>query len=245
MLDHVRGDRLDQRKYPWVSLTQAAIYLISPDDKLRMAAIRSHDWEMPFKLLRELIEGGKITVYEAWDEPFKSIPKQEFFGVPIKYPSYPDDRQESIRRAYQPGGGAFIECNLLTKPSSLPARDRYFVRGKREPRWRDLKIQSQELVAVFEAANIEASAEFKAFAEIEPAQPDDDTGKRSRRKTELVDRAITELFPTGIPEELPNAELIREVMKWAVTQCKKNNLAPPIISDSTILRAAGRKDKPN
>jgi hypothetical protein len=150
MFDHVRGDQLDQRKYPWISLTQAAIYLMSPDDAERLRAVNSHDWKRPFEHLREWIEDGKLTVYDGWTGPFQPIPKEVFFGVPIRYPSYPDDRQEDIRRAYQPGFRAFIECNLL------PPRDQYFESKKYAPKWRDLKIRSQQLITVFEAANIEA-----------------------------------------------------------------------------------------
>jgi len=156
MFDHVRGDQLDQRKYPWISLTQAAIYLMSPDDAERLRAVNSHDWKRPFEHLREWIEDGKLTVYDGWTGPFQPIPKEVFFGVPIRYPSYPDDRQEDIRRAYQPGFRAFIECNLS------PPRDQYFESKKYAPKWRDLKIRSQQLITVFEAANIEAFNEIAA-----------------------------------------------------------------------------------
>jgi len=148
MFDHVRGDRLDQQKYPWISLTQAAIYLMSPDDAERQRAVNSHDWKRPFERLREWIEDGKLTVYDGWTGPFQPISKESFFGVPIRYPSYPDDRQEDIRRAYQPGFHAFIECNLS------PPRDQYFEERKYQPKWRDLKIRSQQLVAIFEAEKI-------------------------------------------------------------------------------------------
>jgi hypothetical protein len=142
MFDHVRGDQLDQHKYPWLTLTQGAIYLISPDDAERVRAIIFHDWARPFKRLHKWIEDGKLTVYDGWNEPYEPIPKEDFFGVWIRYPSYPDDRQEDIRRAYQPGFRAFIDCDL-----SWP-RNRYFEARKYEPKWRDLKIQSQELVAI-------------------------------------------------------------------------------------------------
>jgi len=165
MFDHVRGDQLDQRKYPWISLTQAAIYLMSPDDAERLRAVNSHDWKRPFEHLREWIEDGKLTVYDGWTGPFQPIPKEVFFGVPICYPSYPDDRQEDIRRAYQPGFQAFIECNLT------PPRDRYFEKRKFEPKWRDLKIRSQELVAIFAADRAADQPEDKQKAKPGP-KPD-------------------------------------------------------------------------
>ena len=156
MFNHVRGDRLDQQKYPWISLTQAAIYLMAPDDAERLRAVNSHDWERPFQRLHKWIEDGKLTVYEGWTGPFQPIRKEDFFGVPIRYPSYPENRQEDIRRAYQPGFRAFIECNLL------PPRDQYFESKKYAPKWRDLKIRSQELATIFEAENSEAFNEIAA-----------------------------------------------------------------------------------
>src|SRR6516162_9744840 len=138
MFDHVRGDRLDQQKYPWISLTQAAVYLMSPDDVERQRAIDSHEWERPFKRLHKWIEDGKLIVYDGWTEPYKSIPQEDFFGVRIRYPSYPDDRQEDIRRAYQAGFRTFIDCDLSQ------SWNRYFEVRKFEPKWRDLKIRSQQ-----------------------------------------------------------------------------------------------------
>ena len=169
MLDHVRGDRLDQHKYPWINLTQAAIYLMSPDDAERLRAINSHDWEQPFKRLHKLIEDGKLSVYEGWTEPYRPIPKEDFFGVWIRYPSYPDDRQEDIRRAYQPGFRTFIDCDL-----SQP-RNRYFEARTFNPKWRDLKIRSQQLVTIFEAENIEA------FNEIAPTLAPDQFEDRPQK----------------------------------------------------------------
>ena len=176
MFDHVHGDWLDQRRYPWISLTQAAIYLISPGDDTRLAATNSHDWDRPFKYLREWIESGQIIVYEGWNMPFRPIPKEEFFGVPFKYSSHPEARQEEIRRAYRPGGNAFIECNLTRRPQEV-VFDRYFENDKFEPRWRDLKIRSQELVGVLQAANLEAFAKLAEIAPVAEADDDQQTAK--------------------------------------------------------------------
>jgi hypothetical protein len=232
MFDHVRGDRLDQQKYPWISLTQAAIYLMPPDDAERQRAINSHDWERPFKRLHKWIEDGKLTVYEGWNEPYKSIPKEDFFGIWIRYPSYPDNRQEDIRRAYQSGFRTFIDCDRLQP------RNRYFEARKFEPKWRDLIIRSQELVAIFEAE--------KAFNEI-AAIPDEisaiPTEHRASRKSELVKKAIAGLFPEGISKSLPNKDLVQQIMKWLTDYCKENGIPLPAISATTILRASGRKDK--
>jgi len=181
MFDHVHHDWLDQRKYPWVSLTEAAIYLISPDDDARLAAVNSHDWEHPFNRLREWIVGGKITVYEAWhDGPCKPIPKEEFFGVLIKYPSYPEAKQRQIGLAFMPGGKAFIQCNLARRPKEV-VFDRYFEKGKSEPRWRDLKVRSEELVAALKASNIEAAAELEAM--VFPTDPPDQIEEEDHQQT--------------------------------------------------------------
>jgi hypothetical protein len=169
MFDHVRGDRLDQHKYPWISLTQAAIYLMSPDDVERQRAINSDDWARPFRKLAEWIESGRLTVYDGWEPPYKTIPKEEFFDVPFKYPSYPESRGG---RAYQIGVRTFIECNLS------PPRDRYFQSRKSEPKWRDLKIQSQQLVALFEAENIEAFNEIAAT--LVPADQHEDRPQKAK-----------------------------------------------------------------
>jgi len=236
MFDHIRGDELDQRKYPWINLTEAAVYLISPDDAERMRAINSHDWERPFKRLHKWIEDGKLTIYEGWTEPYKAIPKEDFFGVRIRYPSYPEDRQEDIRRAYQAGFRTFIDCDL-----SQP-RNRYFEARTFNPKWRDLKIRSQELVAIFEAENIDAFNEIAATPD-EPAADQPEERQRAGRKSALVEKAIAECFPKGIPEALPNPELVQQIMKWLTDYCKENSMPPPVISATTVLRTAGRKDK--
>jgi hypothetical protein len=258
MFDHVRGDRLDQHKYPWISLTQAAIYLMSPDDAERLRTIIFHDWARPFRRLIELIESEQLTVYEGWTQPHKPIPKEDFFGVPIRYPSYPDEGQENIRCAYQPGFRAFIDCDL-----SWP-RNRYFEARRYEPKYRDLKIRSQQLVAIALEINGQTKSDkgqqdlrgmpkdMSKFYEPWPdyewlAAPtvDDQPEERQRaaRKSGLVEKAIAGRFPEGIPESLLNKELVREIVKWLENYCKENGMQAPAISSTTILRASGRKAK--
>jgi hypothetical protein len=258
MFDHVRGDRLDQHKYPWISLTQAAIYLMSPDHAERLRTIIFHAWAQPFRRLIELIESGQLPVYEGWTEPHKPIPKEFFFGVWIRYPTYPDDRQEDIRRAYQAGFRTFIDCDL-----SQP-RNRYFEARKFEPKWRDLKIRSQQLVAIALEINGQTKSDkgqqdlrgmpkdmskfFEPWPDYEwlaaPAVDDQpEERQRAARKSALVKKAIAGRFPEGIPKDLPNPELVQEVMIWLADDCKANSIAPPAISASTILRASGRKAK--
>jgi hypothetical protein len=67
--------------------------------------------------------------------------------------------------------------------------------------------------------------------------------QRSARKSELVKKAIAGLFPKGVPKTLPNPELVQQIMNSLADYCKENGIAKPAISPSTVLRAAGRKDK--
>jgi hypothetical protein len=65
--------------------------------------------------------------------------------------------------------------------------------------------------------------------------------QRAARKSELVKKAIAGCFPKGIPEILPNPELIQAIMKWLANYCKENEMSLPKISDTQILRVSGRK----
>ncbi len=144
MFNHVLGDRLDQRKYPWIGLSDAAVYMLSPTDAGRLAAVEAHDWERPFLRLFEWIEEGTVIVYDGTEAPFKPIPKEEFFGVPIKYPTYPREVLLSgdIGLHFKPGEKTYIDCNSgrVSFSRVSPVVDQYYIRGNCEPRWRDLKI---------------------------------------------------------------------------------------------------------
>jgi hypothetical protein len=65
--------------------------------------------------------------------------------------------------------------------------------------------------------------------------------QRAARKSELVEKAIAGRFPTGIPETLPNPELIQAIMRWLADYCRENEMPLTEISDSQILRVSGRK----
>jgi hypothetical protein len=67
--------------------------------------------------------------------------------------------------------------------------------------------------------------------------------QRAARKSELVEKAIAKCFPEGVPESLPNKELVQRVVKCLGNYCKENGMQAPAISATTTLRAAGRKDK--
>jgi hypothetical protein len=155
---------LDQRKYPWISLTNAAVYLSRRDSSGRSRAVYCHEWEPPFSLLFEWIETDKIAVYEGLKTPFKRIQKQEFLGVPIKFPSYTLADRLEIGSHFQPGNSAYIECNHNLSRFT-PARDRYYARDKSEPRWHDLRVQSKELIAVLQTACADGSARVAARSE--------------------------------------------------------------------------------
>ena len=143
-----RGDPfpwLDQHKYPWISLTNAAVFLSERDSTGRSKAVYCHEWAPPFNLLLEWIDTDLITVHEASAEaPFKRISRKEFLGVPIKFPSYTlADRLEIISR-FEPGNEAYIECNHNLSRFT-PAKDRYYTRNENEPRWHDLRVQSERV----------------------------------------------------------------------------------------------------
>jgi hypothetical protein len=76
-----------------------------------------------------------------------------------------------------------------------------------------------------------------------PAADQPEERQRAARKSALVEKAITGCFPKGIPETLPNPELVQQIMKWLADYCKENTMPLPVISPTTILRASGRKDK--
>jgi hypothetical protein len=73
-------------------------------------------------------------------------------------------------------------------------------------------------------------------------------GKSSRKrrrtpKLENVQRAIKELYPNGVPDQLmlPNALLCQQVSEKLNEIAKSKQMKPLSISDDTILRAAGRR----
>jgi hypothetical protein len=132
-------------------LTNAAIYLSGRDSSGRSRAVFCHEWEPPFSLLFEWIEAGKITVYEGSEATFEQIQKEEFVGVPVKFPSYTLADRLEIGSRFEPGNITYIECNHNLSRFT-PAKDRYYVKDKSEPRWHDLRVQSEELIAVLKVA---------------------------------------------------------------------------------------------
>jgi hypothetical protein len=57
-----------------------------------------------------------------------------------------------------------------------------------------------------------------------------------------VKKAIAGCFPKGIPETLPNPELVQQIMKWLANYCKENEMSLPAISPTQVLRVSGRKE---
>jgi hypothetical protein len=138
---------LDQRKYPWISLTNAAVYMSRRDPCGRSRAVYHHEWDPPFSLLLEWIETESIEVFDRSQSPFQRISKEALTGVPIKYPTYTLADGLEIGSLFQPGGSTYIECNHNLSRFT-PARDRFFLQGKSEPHWHDLRISSERLIAV-------------------------------------------------------------------------------------------------
>jgi hypothetical protein len=64
---------------------------------------------------------------------------------------------------------------------------------------------------------------------------------RKRPKRDLAEKAINDLWPNGIPKELLRKQIKKVVSNWITDYCKRKNIPKPIVSDDTILRAAGRK----
>jgi hypothetical protein len=138
---------LDHHKYPWISLTNAAAYLSRRDPCGRSRAVYHHEWEPPFSILLEWIETGMIEVYECSKRPFERIPKEEVLGIPVKYPTYTLADRLEIGSLFQPGSSTYIECHHNLSRFT-PARDCYYLKGKSEPHWHDLRIASEQLIAV-------------------------------------------------------------------------------------------------
>ena len=102
---------LDRHKHPWLSLTNAAVYLSRRDPSGRSQAVYRHEWAPPFSVLFEWIETDMIAVYECVQSPFEPICKEELSGVPIKFPSYTLADRLEIGSLFQPGDDTYIECN--------------------------------------------------------------------------------------------------------------------------------------
>jgi hypothetical protein len=147
---------LDHKKYPWISLTNAAVYLSRRDESGRSRAVYCHEWEPPFSLLFEWIDGGLIAVCEGLEDGFKPVRKQEFLLVPIKFPSYTLADGLEVMAQFQRGQDTFIECHHNLSRFTQ-ARDRLYVRDSAEPRWHDLKVRSEEVVAAVRTTGIDLS----------------------------------------------------------------------------------------
>jgi hypothetical protein len=63
----------------------------------------------------------------------------------------------------------------------------------------------------------------------------------SSRKRDLAKQAINHLWSNGIPKDLPRKQIVKEADNWIKDYCKRKSISKLIISDDTILRAAGRK----
>jgi hypothetical protein len=65
--------------------------------------------------------------------------------------------------------------------------------------------------------------------------------QRAARKSVLIKKSIAGYFPKGIPETLPNPELVQQIMKWLADYCKENEMPLPAISPTQVPRVSGRK----
>ena len=139
--------RLDQRKYPWLSLTNAAVYLSRRDSSGRSRAVYQHEWAPAFELLFEWIDADMIAVHECAGNDYRPIRSQELASIPIKFPSYTLAGGLEIVSWFQPGRDTFIECHHNLSRFTQ-AQDRCYMEGSVEPVWHDLKVPSEQLIAL-------------------------------------------------------------------------------------------------
>jgi len=64
---------------------------------------------------------------------------------------------------------------------------------------------------------------------------------RPSRKRALARQAIGQIWPSDIPKDVPNPQILNEVGAWLDNYWKREKLQKLDISSDTILRAAGRK----
>jgi hypothetical protein len=62
------------------------------------------------------------------------------------------------------------------------------------------------------------------------------------RKRALARQAIEQIWPSDIPKDVPNPQILREVGAWLDNYWKREKLQKLDISPDTILRAARRKN---
>jgi hypothetical protein len=65
-------------------------------------------------------------------------------------------------------------------------------------------------------------------------------GKRGRKRKVAVG-AINEIWVAGVPENLPNSQLVEEVQARMLARQRECSFPKTKISAETILRAAGRR----
>ena len=104
---------LDHHKHPWISLTNAAIYLSRRDASGRSRAVYCprDGWRHSAFYLNGS-DAGRIAVYRKLGDGTSNKSKsREFLNTPINFPSYSlADRLEIISR-FLPGENTYIECN--------------------------------------------------------------------------------------------------------------------------------------
>jgi len=111
--------------------------------------------------------------------------------------------------------------------------------------WRadDLDIDENDLIA--EGENwVEVSMDDLEYWLDQQEELDDQEPKNTKKQAQSqrghARRAILKLWPNGIPNTLSNTQIVSEIGRWIVQDCKENNVPNPTLSPDMILQAAGR-----
>jgi len=107
--------------------------------------------------------------------------------------------------------------------------------------WRadDLDIDENDLIA--EGENwVEVSMDDLEYWLDQQEELDDHEPKNTKKQAQSqrghARRAIIKLWPNGIPKTLSNTQIVSEIGRWIVQDCKENNVPNPTLSPDTILQ---------
>jgi hypothetical protein len=135
----------DPRKIPRISLSHAAWWIVSKGGTAPFALDDYQKWTSAFVGLLSHIADGRLVAFDQGRSPAQQIPASNFDTMRVKYPC-----GASGWSALEPGHhDGFIECDSHLE--GIPG-DRLFLPGKREPAWRNIVVNSTELVALYTTA---------------------------------------------------------------------------------------------
>jgi hypothetical protein len=229
----------DPHQHPRINFAHAAWWLASQGGTQPFALDNGDRWNAAFGMLLRAIAEGRVTVWDVASLPARTVPA-EYFDELLRI----DLSFVGVHRSA--GENAFIGCDLV-------CGDRYFERG--QATWQRLAVSSADLIALRPGSS--DAIETPPVGESDAAQTDqlddqpgdiaDDVVAAAKTRTVsyaqgLASEAIHEIWPNGAPSraELDDPHFVTRVQ----TLLKKRRTREPDlrqISDSSILRAAGRK----